>query len=65
MSAHLAALPVQAPARPGTWRAAAERWLARLRDRDDMARMTSREMRDAGLTPYDVQRECAKPFWKD
>ena len=30
-----------------------------------MARMTSREMRDAGLTPYDIQRECAKPFWKD
>lgn len=55
----------RAPAPPSTWSAVAGRWLARLRERADMARMTPREMRDAGITPYDIERECAKPFWRD
>lgn len=53
------------PAQPSPWRATLDRWLVRLRERADMARMTAREMRDAGVTPYDVGQECAKPFWRE
>lgn len=44
------------------WRAIADRWLDRIRDRAAMVTMTEREMRDAGLNAYDVARECRKPI---
>lgn len=50
---------------PAVWRATVDRWLIRLRERADMARMTVRDMRDAGITPYDVGREYAKSFWRE
>lgn len=65
MSAHLVAAAPRLPAPANVWRAAAARWLARLNERADMAKMTPREMRDAGITPYDVARECGKPFWRE
>jgi len=65
MSAHVAGHAPRAAARPALWRSLADRWLRRIRERADMASMTEREMRDAGLTRYDVVRECSKPFWRE
>lgn len=39
-------------------------WLARRRERRDLAELDSYLLRDIGLTPFDVQIECAKPFWR-
>ena len=47
-----------------TWRALVDRWTTRLRERAEMATMTARERKDAGLTAYDVELECSKPFWR-
>lgn len=55
--------PATAPA--ATWRLLATRWMARLQERAEMAAMTARERQDAGLSAYDVERECRKPFWQD
>ena len=65
MSAHVAGHALRTAARPALWRSLADRWLNRIRERAAMASMTEREMRDAGLTPYDVVRECGKPFWRE
>ena len=65
MSAHALARPRALRSEPSLWRQTAQRWLARLQERDAMARMSLRDMRDAGLTPYDVAQECGKPFWKE
>ena len=54
-----------ARAKPSAWRGTVDRWLIRLRERADRAQMTAREMRDAGVTPYDIGHECAKPFWRE
>ena len=39
-------------------------WRYRLRERDGMAHLTERDLRDARLTRADVQAEIAKPFWR-
>jgi len=48
-----------------TWRLLADRWMARLQERAEMASMTARERQDARLSAYDVESECRKPFWRD
>jgi uncharacterized protein YjiS (DUF1127 family) len=55
--------PATVPA--STWSLLAARWMARLRERAEMASMTARERQDARLSAYDVERECRKPFWRD
>lgn len=50
-------------ARP--WPAALGRWLTRLRERDELAGLTARERRDAGITAYDVAFETRKHPWRD
>ena len=55
--------PATVPA--ATWRLLATRWMARLQERAEMSAMTARERQDAGLSAYDVERECRKPFWQD
>lgn len=55
--------PSESQASP--WRDLVRRWTARLRERAEMATMTARERKDAGLTAYDVELECSKPFWRD
>lgn len=40
-------------------------WRTRLRDRREMATLDERDLRDARLTSWDVERELAKPFWRD
>lgn len=39
-------------------------WRHRLRERDGMAHLTERDLRDARLTRADVQAEIAKAFWR-
>lgn len=39
-------------------------WRQRMRERDAMATLTERDLRDARLTRADVQAEMCKPFWR-
>lgn len=39
-------------------------WRYRIRERQGMAHLTERDLRDARLTRADVQAEIAKPFWR-
>jgi uncharacterized protein YjiS (DUF1127 family) len=39
-------------------------WLARWRERRDLASLDLQMLYDIGLSPTDVQIECAKPFWR-
>ena len=39
-------------------------WRARTRERRAFTNVDERELRDLGLSRYDVQRELAKPFWR-
>jgi uncharacterized protein YjiS (DUF1127 family) len=39
-------------------------WRQRLRDRQALALMDERSLRDLGLTRYDVFCEARKPFWR-
>ncbi len=39
-------------------------WRDRIRDREGMANLTERDLRDARLTHADVHAEIAKPFWR-
>lgn len=60
-----------------TWRARRERihplaatwvlfasWIERSRQRDALAALDDRQLRDLGITRVDAERECEKPFWK-
>lgn len=39
-------------------------WLSRSRERHALSEMSLHGLRDVGLTPEDVERECGKPFWQ-
>jgi uncharacterized protein YjiS (DUF1127 family) len=39
-------------------------WRRRSRDRQALATMSDRSLRDIGLTRYDAAREANKPFWR-
>jgi uncharacterized protein YjiS (DUF1127 family) len=39
-------------------------WRRRAHDRNELARLDSRSIRDLGLSPGDVQFEINKPFWR-
>jgi uncharacterized protein YjiS (DUF1127 family) len=47
------------------WQEILGRWLRRLRERDELSRLSERERRDAGITAYDVAFECRKLPWRD
>ena len=53
-----------APRRPGGFRGLLRTWRQRMRERDAMATLTERDLRDARLTRADVQAEMCKPFWR-
>lgn len=40
------------------------RWYDRHLQRRDLAEIDDHLLRDLGLTPEDVRRECAKSFWR-
>jgi uncharacterized protein YjiS (DUF1127 family) len=39
-------------------------WIERVRQRDALANLDDRMLRDIGLTRYDVAAETGKPFWR-
>lgn len=40
-------------------------WRARSRERQELALLDARSLRDLGLTPNSIQFEANKPFWRD
>ncbi|MCW5751066.1 MAG: DUF1127 domain-containing protein [Alphaproteobacteria bacterium] len=38
-------------------------WQDRARDRQQLAAMSDRALRDVGLSRADIDREASKPFW--
>ncbi|MER8785701.1 DUF1127 domain-containing protein [Mesorhizobium sp. M0437] len=46
------------------WRRLLKRWFDRHLQRLDLAEIDDHLLRDLGLTPEDVRRECAKSFWQ-
>jgi uncharacterized protein YjiS (DUF1127 family) len=58
--------------RPATsWRAIARAalrlvalWRERARQRHALASLDERLLRDIGITRYDAEHECNKPFWR-
>jgi uncharacterized protein YjiS (DUF1127 family) len=39
-------------------------WHSRIRERRAFASLDYRDLRDMGVSQWDVERELAKPFWK-
>ena len=39
-------------------------WIERSRQRQALAGLEERILRDIGITRIDVARECGKPFWR-
>jgi len=39
-------------------------WRQRSHDRQELAQLDERSLRDVGLTRYDVLYEARKPFWR-
>ena len=39
-------------------------WITRALQRKALAGLDDHMLRDIGITRYDAQRECSKPFWK-
>jgi uncharacterized protein YjiS (DUF1127 family) len=39
-------------------------WLRRTRERDELAWLDWRLLRDIGVTPSEAAGECNKPFWR-
>jgi uncharacterized protein YjiS (DUF1127 family) len=42
-----------------------DRWWRRMQDRNQLANMTEKELRDIGLSRQDVDEEIRKPFWRE
>ena len=40
-------------------------WRANARSRCALSQLTDHALKDIGLTRCDVDRECAKPFWRE
>ena len=40
------------------------RWIERLRQREALAGLDDRMLRDIGITRVEAARECEKPFWR-
>lgn len=39
-------------------------WRRRARERQELARLDQRTIRDLGLSPGDIRFEASKPFWR-
>jgi uncharacterized protein YjiS (DUF1127 family) len=39
-------------------------WIARVRQRQALATLDDRMLRDIGITRGEAVRECGKPFWR-
>jgi uncharacterized protein YjiS (DUF1127 family) len=47
------------------FRGLVETWRARIGERRALARLDYRDLRDIGVSRWEVERELAKPFWRD
>jgi len=53
------------PAGLGEWLSRVVRtWRERIRERDAFARLDDRDLRDLGLSRWQVESEVVKPFWR-
>ncbi len=63
-------IPMSFRARPSSastlarLKAAIGRFRGRVRERRTLAELNERELRDIGLSSWDVHTELAKPFWR-
>jgi uncharacterized protein YjiS (DUF1127 family) len=51
-----------------TWHRLAElvnTWQSRAAMRNDLMKLTARDLRDFGMTPMDAAAEASKPFWRE
>jgi uncharacterized protein YjiS (DUF1127 family) len=39
-------------------------WRSRIRDRQAFANLDDRDLRDLGVSRWEVERELVKPFWR-
>ena len=44
--------------------AVVRQWRKRIRERRELAGLEATIQRDIGVTPSEIARECAKPFWR-
>lgn len=52
--------------RPLNWlRRLLAAWSLRRHDRMTYARMSERDLRDAGVNRFEIERELARPFWRE
>jgi uncharacterized protein YjiS (DUF1127 family) len=59
---------VAAPARVSLWdrlSRLATAWNHRRQARHAFAKMTERDLGDAGIARWEIERELARPFWRD
>jgi|1186.fasta_scaffold505207_1 uncharacterized protein YjiS (DUF1127 family) len=55
-----------APLRPLAWlHDLVGAWSMRRQDRMTYARMSERDLRDTGINRWEIERELARPFWRD
>ena len=40
-------------------------WRSRTAMRNDLLKLSARDLRDFGMTPSDAVAEASKPFWRD
>ncbi len=40
-------------------------WAQRIRERNQLAGLSDRDLKDIGINRVDVWREVSKPFWRD
>ena len=40
------------------------KWCRRMREREQLARLSDLDLRDIGLTPAEAWAEFSKPFWR-
>jgi uncharacterized protein YjiS (DUF1127 family) len=40
-------------------------WRARVRNRQALATLDQRDLRELGVSQWELERELAKPFWRD
>jgi uncharacterized protein YjiS (DUF1127 family) len=51
-------------AEPNSWLRAVNLWFSRISQRQALAELDERLLRDIGVTRYDAEAEIAKPFWR-
>lgn len=56
--------PHHLPARAGWFGRTVRLWRNRINEREALARLGDRDLRDLRLSHWEVEQELAKPFWR-